>query len=247
MYKAGLTIIAALAASQALADTRMVMSDSSDQSTSAISVSNGKVAFEENGRAAMLFYSKTSAFTMLNHDQQGYVVMDKAAMDEVSGQMDAMMKEAMAELESLPPEQREMAMRMMPGMMDRLKPKAKPAAADVKFTGETDKVAGYSCKVARVSGTAGGDSTVCVAKAGALDIPSADLEAMDAAFASLQQAVAQFGQDAPFPSISELGGVPVRAIDEDGSVMTLTSISNDKLDGALFAIPAGYKRQSIME
>lgn len=247
MYKAVLTLIAALAAGQAVADTRLIMSDGSEDGTSAISVSGDMVAFEEDGRAAMIFDANRDAFTMLNHDQQGYVVMDKAAMKEVRGEMDAMMKQVESQLAGMPPEQREAMMKMMPGMADRLKPKDQPAKANVDFTGKTAKVGGYSCKIARITGALGGPSEVCVAKPKALGISSADFDTMDRAFEMLQQSAAQFGQDAPFPSARDLGGVPIQMTDEDGTVTTLTGVSTDKIDDAMFEIPAGYQRQSIMQ
>ena len=248
MTKAGLTLIAALAAGHAMADTQMIMSDGSEDGMSSVSVSGNMVAFGEDGRAAMIYNAGTEEFTMLNHDQQGYVVMDKAAMKEVRGEMDAMMKQVEEQLANLPPEQREAMMAMMPaGVMDRMKPKKEMATAEVTFTGRSDKVAGYSCKVARITGVAGGATEVCVAKPKALGSSASDVESMDRAFQTMQTTMAQFGQDAPFPSISEMGGVPIRATDSDGTVTTLTSISSDKIDSAMFEIPAGYERQSIME
>lgn len=248
MNKAGLTLIAALAAGHAMADAHLMMSDNGEEATSSISVSGKMVAFGEDGRAAMIYNAGTEEFTMLNHDQKGYVVVDKAAMKEVRGEMDAMMKQMEEQLASLPPEQREAMMAMMPkDVMDRMKPKDAPAKAEVSFTGKTDKVAGYKCKIADISGLAGGATQVCVAKPKALGISSADVKAMDRAFQSMQKAMGQFGQSAPFPSISELGGVPVRSTDADGSVTTLTGVSTDKIDGTVFEIPAGYTRQSIMQ
>ena len=247
MFRTGLTLVAALAAAHTLADARLEMTDGADDDDGMIiNVSNGKLAFEEGGVPTMLYDAKTDAFTYLNHAQKGYVVMDKAAMKEVGDQMDSMMKEVQAQLASLPPEQREAMMQMMPGMADRMKPKSEAPKADIDFTGDSAKVGGYSCKIARISGLADGANEVCVAKPKALGISGDDFDTMTRAFDMMQKAANRFGQGAPFPSARELGGVPIRVRDDEG-VTSLTRVSTDKIDAAVFEIPAGYSQQSIME
>lgn len=250
MTRTLLTLTALVASSHAFADAQIVMTDGSDDSSGemVISVSDGKMAFSDEGRTEMIFDKNSGDFTILNHEQKGFVVMDDSSMKEVRGEMNAMMKEMQAQLDSLPPAQREQAMKMMPpnmaAMMGGAEPE-KPKTA-VSFTGKTDKVGGYKCRVAKID-DADGMTEACVAKPDTLGVSGDDYETMASAFDAMASMASQLGQTTPMPNSRDLGGIPIRTMDSDGSVMSIKDVSNDKLDGAIFEVPAGYSRQSIMD
>ncbi|MEM6640361.1 MAG: DUF4412 domain-containing protein [Pseudomonadota bacterium] len=245
MYKTGISILALALAAPALADASIKMNNSADGPVT-IHISGGKVAFSNGGQVGLIYDSKSDGLTMINHDQKGYVVIDEAAMTEISGQMDGMMKAAMAELEKMSPEEREMAMKMMPPQARKmlLGEKLKAAPISVSFSGDSDMIAGYSCKMASVSGLNGGTANVCVAKPNTIGLSDADYQTMNRAMEMMQKSAEQFGGGAMMPSASDLDGVAIKVAEGNGKVTMLESVDTKGIDSAIFEIPAGYSRQS---
>lgn len=250
MKHAGILVAAALVSHSALADTQLTMSDGAKEHAehSVISVRNGKVAMQSASDNSLALYdSATGEFTHVDHDKRAYMVMDKQMMDQAAGQMSAMMKQMEAQLASLPAEQREAMMKMMPGIAGRMGAKDAAPQAKIEWTGKDDKVAGYHCKLATITESDGDQSTACVAKPGELGMADKDFEAVASMFRTMQSFAEQFSSEAQMPSVDELGGVPILLKDgHGGKTSRLVKVSTDDLDAGLFSVPDGYTKQSMM-
>jgi hypothetical protein len=248
MKKNIIALAAAMSATVAMADTSLTMQEQgAEGETTTINIRNGIVAVGENGQITGLYDSASGDFTQLDHVGKGYMVMDDAAMDDVQDQISEAMKEMQAELASMPPEQREMMMKMIPGAANMMKEKETAATAKIDFTGERDKVSGYACNVAKIETADGDVSQACIAKPSAMGVDSDDFAAMGAMIDTMNEFASRFGQDAQFPSAKQLQGIPVRMTSADGEVTIVTAVSTKKLDGAMFEVPAGYTKKSMMD
>ncbi|MFK7887912.1 MAG: DUF4412 domain-containing protein [Gammaproteobacteria bacterium] len=249
MKKNILTLAAALCATTAIADTSITMQEqgAEDGAVTVINIRDGKVAMTEGGKTMGLYDAASGSFTQLDHSGKAFMVMDDKAMDAVDDKISDAMKEMEAQLADMPPEQREAMMKMVPGMADLMDRKKDVKAVEIDFTGKSDKVGAYSCKIAKVTTPAGLTSQVCIAKPSALGVSKDDFAAMGAMLDTMQSFANRFGQDAEFPSAKQLKGIPVRMTGADGDVTILTNVSTDELDGAMFEVPAGYKKRSMMD
>jgi len=231
----------------ALADTRFALEDMDDQTVTVFNVRDGKVAFEQDGMLVAIYDSQNGSITQVDHNSKSYMVMDAAAMDEMATQMSAMMKQMEAQLANMPPEQREAMMQMMPGMGDRMKGDKAKKSVTVDWTGEKSKVAGYPCKMAKVTTGDGDVSKACIAKASTLGMPDEDYDAITAMFQSMQDMAERFGEAPQMPDAKAMGGIPIRMTDSDGKTSQLKTFSTDDLDGVLFEVPASYQQRSMTD
>lgn len=249
MKKNILALAAAMSATLAMADASLTMQEqgAADGATTTISIRDGKVAMSENGQVTGLYDSASGNFTQLDHVGKGYMVMDDEAMDAVQSQMSEAMKQMQEQLATMPPEQREAMMKMVPGMGNMMKEDAPADATKIDFTGQKDKVSGYACEVATITTSDGDVSQACIAKPSALGVSGDDFAAMGAMIDTMRSFATRFGQAADFPSAKQMKGIPVRITDTDGEVTVVTAVSTDKLDGAIFEVPAGYAKKSMMD
>jgi hypothetical protein len=196
---------------------------------------------------SVIFREQTMYF--VDHAKKVCQTIDKKGVDQLSEQLDVMMKQ----MDSLPPEQRAMMEKMMKGKVPGTQ---EPPTWRVE-TGGTDQVGEYSCTVYTFYGDEDKVREVCSADESAVG----DLaEAMDAIhalsrFAEGLMKVAQnlpFADlmDATFKEIPEIEGFPIRTrlFDGDGKVTlvrTLKSITRRDIEADLFTIPKGYKIKSL--
>ncbi len=229
----------------ALADARIEMTtDRTEKGTFVMQVKDGKTRWDQQGdaRGSVLFDAATGTLTVINHADKSYMNLDKATVQGVSEQMKAAMKQMEAQMANMPPEQREMIMKRMPGFA---KEKARPVFSAEK-AGGTDKVNGIKCRNMRLLKDGKPHTDACVADADALDIPKADFDALSAMFEAMQEMASQFSGDNRAMPLREIGGVPVRSVDvETGEVSEVVSVSDDALDGTLFEVPADYRLQEM--
>ncbi len=229
----------------AQADARIEMStDKAEGGTLVMQVKDGKTRWEQDGdaRGSVLYDAATKTLTVLNHGDKTYMKLDKAAVQGVSEQMKAAMKQMEAQMANMPPEQREMIMKRMPGFAAQ---EEKPVFSAEK-AGGSDKVNGIKCRNMRLLKDGQPYTDACVADADAMDIPEADFETLAAMFESMQEMASQFSGGRGALPLREIGGMPVRSVNvETGEVSEVVSVSDDSLDGALFEVPAGYRLQEM--
>lgn len=251
MKLTGLMAAAVLAATPAMADIQITMKDrdrDGRETESTISVRDGKVAMSIPGDGGMAIYdSQTGELTQVDHKSREYIVVDQETMDQAADQMSAMMKQMEAQLASLPKEQREAMMKMMPGMAGMGGNEKRPAAK-IEWTGSKDKVAGYRCRIATITEPDGTNNSACIASADELGMSKDDYQAIASMFETMQAFARRFSSEAPMPSLEQLDGVPIMMKDRgDGSSVELVSVDTDSLEAEIFEVPAGYKRRQMME
>jgi hypothetical protein len=197
--------------------------------------------------SSVIFRDETMYF--VDHDKKVCQKIDKQDVEQLSGQLGAMMKE----MEKLPPEQRAMMEKMMKGKM----PGAQAPPTQRVETGGREQVGDYPCTVHTLYSDDEKVREVCLAD----ESVGADLGEAMAAF----QALARFAEglmevtrnlpfgdsiEIPFQDVQGMNGFPVRTrvFDGEGQVVlerTLKSITRRGLEPEEFEIPKGYKVKSL--
>lgn len=200
---------------------------------------------------------------VVDHEERMYMVMDRASMEAMAGQVNSAMSQMQEALKNVPADQRAMVEKMMKQNMPEQAPSQNSARSarrdELKNTGERAKKAGYPCvKYEILSGgrkvrelwvtdwdnIEGGEESVEV------------YEDMADFFRELMDAMPKFGQDDSgmdddfFAYLKELGGYPVvdKEFADDGTLeseATLRSARRQDLDPDAFEPPSGYKRQEM--
>lgn len=202
-----------------------------------------------SGREKESVIFRDQAMWFLNHSKKEGQKLDKEGMDQVSAQLNSVMKQ----LEGLPPQQRAMMEKMMKGKMPGMG-KAPERRIEV---GGTETVGDYRCTVHTLYSDDKKLWEVCSADEDAVQDVGEAMEAFQAMsrFAEELLKVVQqlpFAQmiETPFNEIDELGGFPIRTRTFDGRGRVeretlLTSITRKDVEPGTFDIPKGYKIKSI--
>ena len=104
--------------------------------------------------ASVIFRGDRQHLVVLDHNRKSYFILDDKMVSRVSSQPGDMMAQMEAQLAKLPPQQREMARRMMesrmPSTATAAKQKQIPHRVDARQ--ETKEINGYSCQLFEVFG-----------------------------------------------------------------------------------------------
>lgn len=216
---------------------------------------------DNDGR--MVFRGEAGEMLMINDSEQSYILLDEAALEALSAQMNSMMAQMEEMLAQLPPEQRAMVERMrdqgmggMPGMPDM---GAAAPEIDVRQTGRSDTRAGFEAdewevyedgELRRRMWVAAWDEIDGAgeardAMAGMVEFFDDFLEAMPNLPGSDQ---AMFQN--PFRNFDMANGMPVltQELDANGEVeqeSMLTGVEQLTLPPSTFEAPDGYERQEL--
>ncbi len=199
----------------------------------------------KDGQQAMIYDSGRNEFIIIMPKEKQYLVMTEKDMQAIGDLRNQMMQQMEAQLADVPPAQREQMRQMMMGMMKGKMGNAGRSEPMVRYveTDETGKAMGHSCRIyeTRINGSYHGD--VCVTPIKALGVPANEY----ANYAHMLKFMQKMTQAAGVNS-GVVAGMPENAMplwyEEDNTRHELKSISHTPLDKALFAPPAGYKRQS---
>jgi len=190
-------------------------------------------------------------FLVIDHDEQSYIIMDEAMLNEVSAKMNAAMEQMKAQLEKMPPEQRAMAEQMMKSQMAALSnmESAPPPRVEAVGPGEWG---GTPCTRYVVFEGPDKSQDVCAA---ALNQVEGSAEMMQS-FMKMAGFVQKLSESLPGPLaasmatnpgavIEKINGFPIHSIDYSLGEVTgesrLESIEEEALDDSLFAAPEGYR------
>jgi len=197
--------------------------------------------------SSVIFREQTMYF--VDHDKKVCQKISKQELDQLSGQLGAMMKE----MEKLPPEQRAMMEKMMKGKVPGAR---KPPTQRVE-RGGSDQVGEYTCTIYTVYSDEEKVQEVCLADA---SVGANIAEAMEAfhALARFTEGLMEVAQnmpfvksiEIPFKEMHEMDGFPVRTrtFNGEGQVVlerTLKSVMRREIESELFEIPEGYKVKSL--
>ena len=102
--------------------------------------------------ASVIFRGDRQHLVVLDHNRKSYFILDDKAIGRVSSQFGDMMAQMEAQLANLPPEQREMARRMMESRMPStaIGGKREQIPHRVEARQETKEINGYSCQLFEV-------------------------------------------------------------------------------------------------
>ncbi len=102
--------------------------------------------------ASVIFRGDRQHLVVLDHNKKSYFILDDQVIGRVSGQLGPMMAQMEAQLAKLPPEQREMARRMMESRMPGTATGADKEQIPhrVEARPETKEINGYSCQLFEV-------------------------------------------------------------------------------------------------
>lgn len=247
-----LVLIAACLSSVVLADvTVTTVSDKDGKPWSVVYIAGGKIR-TENLRGTdpnyMLWQEGAQQMTVVLPAKKTYMVMDQAQVQAQMAQVNEQMKQMEAQLAAMPPEQREMMKKMMPNMGT-----GKPLM-DMKVTktGKSDNKGGYACQLVDITitgvpmaGPMGQEH--CVVTGANLGIAEQDIKTVKAMADFAKSMMKDMGQVVGgMPDVFEMGGWPVWTKDKrTGDAWTLKTIDKGGVSAALFAVPAGYKKQEM--
>lgn len=235
----------------------LVTTSPSGQETerSQVFAQSGKLRMEhlEGGKsiASMIFLG--DKFLYVDHREKSYIVMDEAALEQVSAKVNEAMAQMEAELAKLPPEQRAMVEQMMKGQMPGMgaEPAEPPPAPSVKAMGGGEW-GSYDCQQYAVFES--GEKTQEICAAGLDDVDGADdliesFRNMSAYMTKMSESLPMRSSETSDPgALMELiDGFPVHTIDFANGVVvsetSLESVVEKKIDEGTFGPPENYRRQ----
>lgn len=215
-----------------------------------ISADGDKVRMDQQSEAVSVIFLG-GEILILDHNEQVYIVMDDAMINQVTGAM----REMEAQLAAMPPEQRAMIEQMMQGQMQGMTPGSgeKPPTPRIESLG-SGSWGDYSCrKYAMYEGNAKvadfcaapfddiqGGEQVTQALLGMMDYMQQIVDAMPPAMGAMIA-------DNPLDYITDIDGFPVHSQTyEAGKLieeMALESVAEADLAADLFVAPANYRKQ----
>ncbi|MBV6520142.1 MAG: hypothetical protein MNPFHGCM_00247 [Gemmatimonadaceae bacterium] len=208
------------------------------------SVQDGRVAAIMRGEktARVLYLSKEQVLRVINESDKSYVDLDQGTVD----QMTSMVADMRKQLEQLPAAQRAMAESMMKNAMGGTKP-----AIAYTWSNETQRVAGYECRLA--TGMRGEEKVTeyCASKAPEFRMTAderrtvQDMQSFLSSFTSIMRSGDDNTTNA-FAWDATGDGYPVLSRSfKDGKVtleLQLDRISRERVADSLFTVPEGYRK-----
>jgi Domain of unknown function (DUF4412) len=216
------------------------------------------VRMEFDGGAAV-YDGRTDVLRVDDHGAKTYFEMTAETMAAVQGQigqmpdMQAMMREQLA---GLPDDQRRQIEAMLSRQQQAMP--AVPKSVVYRKSGASARVGKWSCD--NYERLADGQKTaeLCLAGAGALSIPAADLETLarmsrrmarqPAGGRTTAGAMAELDYDALVKAAGQ-ATFPIRTVEFHGGrpsvTSTVTDIERRDLPASLFAVPAGYTQERL--
>ncbi len=206
---------------------------------------------EDGSNVSMIFLG--NEFLVLDHDRKSYILMDEAMLDEMSSQINGMMKKMEAQLAGLPPEQRAMAEQMMQGqmigMMGQTAAPIDPPRVEAVGAGQWQS---RPCQKYDVYEGGQRTQAICTASldhiAGSGEMMEA-FRGMAAYISKLTESLPMFSEDELQPGdlMDLVDGFPVTRVDyRNGEIVRqerLESLTEIDLDPGLFAAPSDYRRE----
>lgn len=220
-----------------------------------------EVAPAANAPASTMIFANDEML-ILNDAERTYYRITHETLEELGAmlgqaneQLSAAMEQMQAQLENLPPEQREMMERMMRDRMPNLAAMTQAAPTMRIEQGAADTVGGYACTQYAVYADETLTQELCAADygsvPGAADIAAA-VENMQGFFerlrSALPPALANL-QNNPFDTMGQIDGFPVRSrIYVNGSLqqdVVLSSAETRDIGEDRFEVPPGYAEQRL--
>lgn len=219
-------------------------------------VSEGRLAsMNEDGEVTMIFVRETGSLITIDHDDRAYLELNRDNVSMMVDEIDRAMQEMRAQLEQMPPQQREMIEQQMGAMFGETA--EAPPERTFSATDEHGSAAGIDCRWYDILEEGAGIGRACVAAH--TDVPGGeDMLAMMAAMGEFyDELLSQMAGRVPMmlPAnpilpLTDLSGLPIRSVeqrddDEDAIETELLGIERTSVDPALFEVPGGYRQMDM--
>ena len=215
------------------------------------------------GRPAisMIFDGKKQVLLIVNHADKSVTRLDASTGNAIRERQKAARAEVLARLEKLPPEQREMAEKMMAGhsgVGGFQDPEPAPPASplQVRATGREDSVAGRPCRLFEVDQAGSETAEICAQTWQDAGVTEEDLQALEQLGEFQTRMIDEVGGSPmasmhhPFDLFRQVKGVPLRTRQKDagGAVREtiFTSIEQVQVDPGRFQPPATYAARALI-
>lgn len=207
------------------------------------------------GGGRLVFLGDQEILWIINDGDKSYMQLDRKTLAAFAEQMKTAKANLDAQLSKLSPEQRAMVEKSMKGMLGG---EAELPAMEFRATEEKKTIGSFKCQRHDILEEGVKSGEVWAAPYSAVELKPTDMQAitgmidffmeyltaMSSMMPGLQDArreVAAFNK--------AVDGFPVLTRNMDGdkveSEMELKSVSHDQLPAAVFALPAGYKQQTM--
>lgn len=240
------------ATATAFADTTLTTSNEFGEtgSTDTVHIADGMVRVDNNQGGYMLFDSDARTMTMVEPENQSYMVMTEESLRSMGNAVQQAMQQLESQMANMPPEQRERMRSMMKermgGMMDAGGQAARP---EIVNTGETRNVAGYECRVVRIMVDGASTGSACMTDFDTLGIPDEDQATIEAMMEFSLALTEQFGEMMPaHMKAMAAEGYPVEFESQAGGTRikgSLKAVETEPLAGELFSVPDNYRQRSL--
>ncbi len=219
----------------------------------------GIASGSRGSKGEMIYHGNRHEMVVVDHDDKSYMVIDKATIAMLGGQVNQAMSQMQEALKNVPEDQRAMVEKMMKERgMPQQQGQLKRSKSNIRRTSERANQSGYPCVKYEVLRDGRKISEMWITD---WDNLEGGNEAADA-FKDMADFFSEFrdkmqinagGQatdDNVFVEyLDELDGFPVKTNEFDGgsleSESTLQSAQRRTLDPAEFEPPSGYKRKSM--
>ena len=222
----------------------------------------GIASGDRGKQGEMIFHGDRREMVIVDHENQNYMVIDKALIERIAGQIGTAMSQLPKALENVPEERREMLELMMRERMPAAPPE-RPATT-VRNTGDHENRNGYDVVRYEVLRDGRKIRDLWVTPWGNIEGGDEASEAFKELVAFFREIMAAIGDASGVPGsldaigdnfvaqIGDLDGFPVFTRDydpKDGSVEGETNLRSARrrtLDPDAFEPPSGYERQSML-
>jgi len=221
----------------AMADTTLIYSSDQGDSgdTNKMFIHDDAIRSSGHGNIYMIYRADEDILYVVNSQKKSYAALDQERIREMGQRLQAIRNKMRQKMKKMPEKQRGRMEKSLSPLLD------KPEKATYSPTGNTDEVAGYSCREGVVK--RGGKVAVrlCVADPDDLDMSNGDYETLSGLFRFMGKMSNAIHSKDTMPDFSSIHGVPVRWDSVgDGQTSILQSVSHADIPAEKFEVPAGY-------
>ena len=227
----------------ALADTTLSYTNGKE-TTMQMQFSGSKMrATSVNDNSSYMIYDADKiTFTTFSTKDKSYFVMDEESIKAL-GDVEAMVEKMLEkQLADMPESQRAMMRNMMKGALKAQMPKQMPKP-EYSMTGKSKSYNGIDCEVVKKKSRRK-KSEFCVTPYTKIGMPTSEYNVIKSFQLIIEGLAQQYGEDRSM-DFSVLGDFIPVYYKQAGEVGELNKVSHDKIDAAIFQIPAGFKKMDL--
>ncbi|QTN37846.1 hypothetical protein HZ996_01405 [Cryomorphaceae bacterium] len=196
---------------------------------------------------SVLFDREDQTVYMVDQGSRKYFKLDKEIAESLKAQIEQMKKMAEERISSLPPEQQEMARKMMEQQMGNIE-----ADYGIEPTGKKSEINSYSCAEYLMTEDDEVKRKMWVASYGDLEISKKEVQCLEdfsSLMASFAESMGSNLGDSNFLYQEEIQGLPIRSIDYDygqpAGQNNIVRVETYTPDRDFFKIPPGFTEQKL--